>query len=93
LRSRCVATASCSSSATLPPKRCCAWPAWNEPDTARSLNNLAGVLRDQGDLDGARPLYERARAIREVRLGADHPDTVRSRERLAAVVAELDNQK
>jgi hypothetical protein len=68
-------------------------PGRRPPRHRASLNNLAGVLRDQGDLDGARPLYERARAIREVRLGADHPDTVRSRERLAAVVAELDNQK
>jgi hypothetical protein len=32
-------------------------------------------------------------AIREQRLGADHPDTVRSRHELAAVVAALDDQK
>jgi Tetratricopeptide repeat len=50
------------------------------------------VLRDQGDLDGARTLHERALAIYEARLGADHPDTARSRERLAAVVAELENR-
>jgi hypothetical protein len=32
-------------------------------------------------------------AIREARLGADHPATVRSRQNLAAVIAELDNQQ
>jgi hypothetical protein len=44
-------------------------------------------------LDRARSLYEYALTIREARLGAGHPDTVRSRERLAAVVAELDEQQ
>jgi hypothetical protein len=39
------------------------------PDTSTSLNNLAIVLRDQGDLEGARALHERALAIREARLG------------------------
>jgi hypothetical protein len=33
-------------------------------------------------------LHEHALIIYEARLGADHPETVRSRERLAAVVAE-----
>jgi hypothetical protein len=31
--------------------------------------------------------------IRQARLGSDHPDTVRSRQRLAMVVAELDEQR
>jgi Flp pilus assembly protein TadD len=44
--------------------------------TASSLNNLAVVLKAQGDLAGARPLHERALAIREKVLGAEHPDTV-----------------
>jgi Tetratricopeptide repeat len=30
------------------------------PDTATSLNTLARLLREQGDLTGARPLMERA---------------------------------
>jgi hypothetical protein len=38
-------------------------------------------------------LYERALAIREARLGHDHPDTVRSRRELAAVVEALDKQQ
>jgi hypothetical protein len=40
-----------------------------------SLNNLAGVLRAQGDIAGARGLWERALAIREKMLGWEHPDT------------------
>src|SRR6266540_4121619 len=55
------------------------------------LNNLANVLADQGDLDRARTLHERALHIREARLGPDHADTARSRERLAEVVTALEN--
>jgi hypothetical protein len=52
---------------------------------------LQGVLRGQGDL-GTRPrLGERALAIREARLGPGHPDTARNRQKLAAVVAALDD--
>jgi hypothetical protein len=36
-------------------------------------------------------LGERALAIREARLGPGHPDTVRNRQKLAAVVAALDD--
>jgi Tetratricopeptide repeat len=31
----------------------------DHPDTATSLHNLAGVLHDQGDLQGAHRLFER----------------------------------
>ena len=41
----------------------------NHLDTAASLNSLALLLADQGDLAGARPLYERALAISEEALG------------------------
>jgi Tetratricopeptide repeat len=40
----------------------------NQPDTARSLNNLAHALTDQGEFDTARSLHERAPEIREARL-------------------------
>jgi hypothetical protein len=50
----------------------------DHPHTATSLNNLAGLLRAQGDLAGARPLFERALAICEKGLGPDHPDTATS---------------
>jgi len=47
--------------------------------TATSLNNLARLLHDQGDLTRARSLYERALAIDEKVLGPEHPDANRVR--------------
>jgi tetratricopeptide (TPR) repeat protein len=46
-----------------------------DPYTATSLNNLAQLLKAQGDFAGAQPLYERALAIREKSLGPEHPET------------------
>ncbi len=62
------------------------------PPPATSLHNLAVTLHDQGDLDAAHHLYERALTIREARLGTDHPATVRSRELFTAVVTKLENR-
>jgi hypothetical protein len=45
---------------------------------ATILLHLAGLVHDQGDLAMARPLFERAVAIREKVLGPDHPDTATS---------------
>ena len=56
------------------------------PETARSLNNLGGLLRAMGDLAGAQPYVERALAIREQVLGAQHPDTARSLNNLGALL-------
>jgi tetratricopeptide (TPR) repeat protein len=53
----------------------------DDPEVAQSLNNLANLLRTQGDL-------ERALAIREARLGPDHPDTASSLSDLANVLAD-----
>ena len=39
------------------------------PDTAMSLNNLADLLRSQGDYAEAKPLLERALVISEKALG------------------------
>ena len=50
------------------------------------LNNLAGLLQDQGDFAGARPLLERALAIAERALGPAHPNTNRLRSNLAKVL-------
>jgi tetratricopeptide (TPR) repeat protein len=58
------------------------------PQTALSLNNLAHLLQDQGDLDGARALHERALAIREKTLGPDHPDTAESLNNLALLLQD-----
>jgi tetratricopeptide (TPR) repeat protein len=60
----------------------------DDPTTAKSLNYLAVVLRDQGRLDRARILHERALAIREAHLGADHPDTATSLNNLAVVLRD-----
>lgn len=45
---------------------------------ATSLNNLAGLLRDTNRLAEAESLYERALAIREKVLGAEHPTVATS---------------
>jgi tetratricopeptide (TPR) repeat protein len=55
----------------------------DHPDTAQSLNNLAGLLRAQGDDAGARPLFERALAIREKVLGPEDHQTATSLNNLA----------
>jgi hypothetical protein len=57
----------------------------DHPDTARGLNNLASLLQDQGELDAARPLYERSLAIYERVLAPDHPDTQATRGTLRRV--------
>jgi tetratricopeptide (TPR) repeat protein len=53
------------------------------PDTAVSLNNLAGLLQAQGDFAAARPLFERALAITEKALSPKHPATATSLDNLA----------
>jgi Tfp pilus assembly protein PilF len=55
------------------------------PDTALSLNNLAGLYQAEGNYPAARPLHERALAIYEQVLGDSHPDTARSLNNLAGL--------
>ncbi|WP_165360813.1 FxSxx-COOH system tetratricopeptide repeat protein, partial [Candidatus Chloroploca sp. Khr17] len=55
------------------------------PNTALSLNNLAGLLDAQGNYDAARPLYERALALSERVLGPEHPQTAGSLNNLAGL--------
>ena len=45
------------------------------PEVATVVNNLGSVLRDLGDLPGARAAFERALAIVRQFLGEDHPYT------------------
>jgi tetratricopeptide (TPR) repeat protein len=47
----------------------------DHPSTANGLNNLAVLLKDQGEFDTAKLLYERALKISEKVLGPEHPDT------------------
>jgi tetratricopeptide (TPR) repeat protein len=56
------------------------------PLTAASLNNLARVLWDEGDLAGAQPLFERSLAIRERTLGPDHARTAASLNNLSSLL-------
>jgi tetratricopeptide (TPR) repeat protein len=58
------------------------------PRTATSLDNLANLLRDQGELDAARALHERALAIREKVLGPEHPRTATSLNNLANLLRD-----
>ncbi|HET7079207.1 MAG TPA: tetratricopeptide repeat protein [Chloroflexia bacterium] len=53
---------------------------------ATLLNNLASLLRAQGDYAAARPLYERALVIAEQTLGPTHPDTAGSLTNLASLL-------
>ena len=50
---------------------------------AALLTNLAYLLEAQGDYAAARPLFERALAIREATLGPHHPTTAQSLNNLA----------
>jgi tetratricopeptide (TPR) repeat protein len=63
----------------------------DHPDTAMSLNNLAELLRQQGDLKGARPLFERALAINEKVLGPEHPATATSVNNFALLLEQQDD--
>jgi tetratricopeptide (TPR) repeat protein len=62
----------------------------SHPDTATSLNNLAGLLYTMGDYAEAQPLYERALAIYEQELGVNHPDTARSLNNLALLLYDTE---
>jgi Tetratricopeptide repeat len=57
--------------------------------TTRDISNLGSVFQDLGDLEGARHLHERALAIREARLGPDHPDTATTQRSLTNLRHEL----
>jgi tetratricopeptide (TPR) repeat protein len=62
----------------------------SHPVTARSMNILAGLLRDRGYLMRAKPLYERALAINE-RSFREHPETARSLNNLGRLLQDLGN--
>jgi CHAT domain-containing protein/tetratricopeptide (TPR) repeat protein len=55
----------------------------DDPATATSLSNLAGLLDDGGSFEEARPLFERALAIDEKALGPEHLETATDLNNLA----------
>jgi tetratricopeptide (TPR) repeat protein len=57
-------------------------------ETARIINSLALLLKDQGDLAGAQRFQERDLAITEKALGPDHPDTAASLDNLAQLLKQ-----
>ena len=57
----------------------------DHPDTATSLNNLAGLYQAMGRHEQALPLYQRALAMMRKTLGPDHPDTATSLNNLAGL--------
>ena len=61
-------------------------------DTASSLNNLASLLRSQGDIPGARLLNDRALAIWVKALGSAHPNTNRARCNLSRLLLDSGNE-
>jgi tetratricopeptide (TPR) repeat protein len=63
------------------------WIRPKDVKTASSLNNLAELLKNKGDYDGAEPLYRRALAITEKVLGAEHPSTANSLNNLALLLS------
>ncbi len=52
---------------------------------ATNLNNLGALYKIQGKLSQAVPVFQRAIAIREKALGADHPQVANSLNNLAVV--------
>ena len=56
--------------------------------SATDVNNLGAVLQAQGDLAGARALFERALRIDEAAYGPDHPDVARNRSTISASVLQ-----
>jgi tetratricopeptide (TPR) repeat protein len=54
----------------------------------RSLDNLGLVLRRLGDLDAADDAHQRALAIRQIQLGADHPHVAHALSSLGNVAYE-----
>jgi hypothetical protein len=61
----------------------------NHPVLGERHDTLGRILRDLGDLDGARAELERALAIVEVAVDADHPSVANIRSNLQRVLREL----
>ncbi|KAI4194979.1 MAG: hypothetical protein LQ350_007465 [Teloschistes chrysophthalmus] len=62
-----------------------------DPDTLRSMNNLAEVLRSQGNYDAAEQIHRQTLALKETVLGKEHPSTLTSMNNLAEVLCSQGN--
>jgi len=60
----------------------------HHPKYATRLNNMALVLKDKGDLEGAKTLYSEAALLLEESLGADHPNSQATRSNLEKLLGE-----
>jgi tetratricopeptide (TPR) repeat protein/CHAT domain-containing protein len=60
----------------------------DHPGVATSLNNLALLLRAQGQYAPAEALYKRSLAIKEKALGPNHPDTASILNNLAGLLSD-----
>ncbi len=56
---------------------------------ATALNTLAWLDHQQGNYAQAEPLYQRALAIREKALGAEHPNIAPGLENYAALLRDM----
>ncbi|MEM9703888.1 MAG: tetratricopeptide repeat protein, partial [Planctomycetota bacterium] len=59
------------------------------PSTAFSLNNLARLLKSDGEYAAARPLYEQSLEICRENFGDSHPSTALGQNNLALLLADL----
>ena len=59
-----------------------------DPNTLTSMSNLAGTLRDQGDLPAARALLEQVLPARRRVRGDMHPETLSTMHNLAGILHE-----
>src|SRR5262245_59193751 len=66
-------------------------PGSDELDTAKALMQVALFQRALDAYDRALPLLERALAIREAKLGPEHPDTAATLVQMAVVYRQLGN--
>jgi tetratricopeptide (TPR) repeat protein len=65
------------------------FPDSDEAEISKLQNNLALVLQDLGDYEGAKGLLEKALRSDEKNFGPDHPSTARSYSNLATVLQDL----
>src|SRR5260370_1221872 len=67
---------------------------WGRRDTdaAKTLNNLEAPYNSKGKYAQAEPLYQRALAIYEQRLGPEHPSTRTFRENYAGLLRQMERE-